>query len=238
MHLIFFFFTAKPAAGERERENKPHRCAFHLFFPKTVATYFSSRRRGLENANDQNFAVSLLGAIPENLFQSQPDSHSKSRIVLLLNCSSGGGVSVRGRVCPISYEKGNLLADIKSGTVQRGDPYLTNHSNPRIYHDTALNKRSYIVIQHGHSVLKASLSPDKNTEKELSSLLSPDWCSEVCDITFSPLNPTQYKPVRKNSDKYTYLSCEIAKTVPTFGSKLCPHVGAFCCEEKTRFQGL
>lgn len=166
---FFFFFTAKPAAGERERENKPHRCAFHLFFPKTVATYFSSRRRGLENANDQNFAVSLLGAIPENLFQSQPDSHSKSRIVLLLNCSSGGGVSVRGRVCPISYEKGNLLADIKSGTVQRGDPYLTNHSNPRIYHDTALNKRSYIVIQHGHSVLKASLSPDKNTERELSS---------------------------------------------------------------------
>lgn len=32
------------------------------------------------------FAVSHPGAIPENLFQTQPDSYSKSRIVLLLVC--------------------------------------------------------------------------------------------------------------------------------------------------------
>ena len=30
------------------------------------------------------FAVSHLGAIPENLFQTEPDSYSKSRMVLLL----------------------------------------------------------------------------------------------------------------------------------------------------------
>lgn len=96
----------------------------------------------------------------------KPSQTPTQNPVLLLNCSRGVSVSVCGRVCPISYRKGNL-ADIKGRTVwvQRGDRYLiTNHSNPHIYHDTGLKKWNYIVIHHGNSMLKPSLSPDNDTD--------------------------------------------------------------------------
>lgn len=71
-----------------------------VFCCRKVSTYFAglSYREGDDlKMQMTKFAVSHLGAIPENQLQTQPDSYSKSRIMLAAELH-GGSVSVCGWV--------------------------------------------------------------------------------------------------------------------------------------------
>lgn len=57
--------------------------------------------------------------------------------------------------------------------------------------------------------------------------MSPDWCWEVYEISFSQLDPSDFKSVKRAQPKYRNLSIKVTKTFPT--------LALFFCSCKTTF---